>query len=476
VAGIVETIRGRLIDVVTVDESPVAQDLYSESQARANQGLSRREVAAEALVGGGFAAAAGALFAVGVTQRALSPLALVLLLGAFAVFSRVEFDVGRFYTVPSQVIFVPMLLLLPPGIVPLCVVAGLTLAKLPDRIKGGKPLSRLLLSFSDAWFAIGPAAILIAAGAPKPTEITLPLALACIGAQFTSDFVGSAMRVFIIGDGPVRGEMEAHAWIYIVDLLLWPVGVITALAAQEQVWAIALVVSLGILLRLFSFERRSRLDQLGALSTAYRGTAVLLGDVVEADHAYTGEHSKGVVELSVAVARQLKLNPVRQQRVEFAALLHDVGKIAIPKEIIDKPGKLDEREWEVMKTHTIAGERMLQQVGGLLADVGQIVRSSHEHFDGSGYPDGLAGQAIPCESRIVSACDAFSAMTTDRSYRAARSSSEALQELKDCAFTQFDPEVVLALVTVIERRTAEAHDDAAALPAPPWSDVVLDAL
>jgi HD-GYP domain-containing protein (c-di-GMP phosphodiesterase class II) len=178
---------------------------------------------------------------------------------------------------------------------------------------------------------------------------------------------------------------------------------------------------------------------------------MLLGDVVEADHHYTGMHSQDVVELSLAVADQLHLDANQRRNVEFAALLHDVGKIHIPKEIINKPGKLSESEWELMRGHTIDGERMLTQVGGLLANVGQIVRASHEHFDGNGYPDGLVGDEIPIEARIVCTADAYSAMTTDRSYRKAMDAGDALAELRRCAGTQFDPGVVQAIETLVAK-------------------------
>ena len=134
---------------------------------------------------------------------------------------------------------------------------------------------------------------------------------------------------------------------------------------------------------------------------------------------------------------------------EFAALLHDIGKLNVPSELINKPGPLTPAEWDVMKRHTIEGERMLQRVGGRLEEVGAIVRSSHERWDGDGYPDGLVGEAIPLAARIVCCCDAYSAMTTDRPYRPARSAPAALEELVACVGTQFDPDVVGALAAVI---------------------------
>ena len=117
------------------------------------------------------------------------------------------------------------------------------------------------------------------------------------------------------------------------------------------------------------------------------------------------------------------------REAEMGALLHDIGKIAVPDEIINKPGPLDDEEWAIMKTHTVEGERMLQQVGGLLSSVGVVVRASHERWDGGGYPDGLVGEAIPVAARIISACDAFNAMTTDRSYRKALPLEVAIAEL-----------------------------------------------
>ena len=143
---------------------------------------------------------------------------------------------------------------------------------------------------------------------------------------------------------------------------------------------------------------------------------------------------------------ELGLDPSAQRDAELTALLHDVGKIRIPAEIISKPGKLTDEEWAVMKTHTIEGERMLEKIGGLLGRVGRLVRSCHERWDGGGYPDGLAAEEIPLVARVVCACDAYNAMTTDRPYRPARSADEALAEMRACAGTQFDPCVVAALV------------------------------
>jgi HD-GYP domain-containing protein (c-di-GMP phosphodiesterase class II) len=275
--------------------------------------------------------------------------------------------------------------------------------------------------------------------------------LLALAAQFALDFASSAVHARIAhGISPlVFIRHLSLAWI--VDAALAPVGLLAAIVAFDQSWAFLLVLPLAALMRTFARERRARVDHALELSHAYRGTALLLGDVVEADDAYTGEHSRDVVLLSIAVAEELRLDARGKRDTEFVALLHDVGKIRIPDEIINKPGPLTPEERAVVETHTLIGEEMLDRVGGVLGNVGQLVRSCHERWDGGGYPDGLAGEQIPVVARIVCACDAYSAITTDRAYRAGRSPEEALAELRRCAGTQFDPDVVDALARVATR-------------------------
>jgi HD-GYP domain-containing protein (c-di-GMP phosphodiesterase class II) len=158
-----------------------------------------------------------------------------------------------------------------------------------------------------------------------------------------------------------------------------------------------------------------------------------------------------VVELTLKVVDGLGLSARERRDAEFAALLHDVGKVRVPNSIINKAGPLDDEERAVMERHTIEGERLLLRVGGLLGEIGRIVRSCHERWDGKGYPDGLQGERIPLIARIVSCCDAYNAMTSDRSYRKALPVEVALGELRSCSGTQFDPQVVDALITALRR-------------------------
>ncbi len=160
-----------------------------------------------------------------------------------------------------------------------------------------------------------------------------------------------------------------------------------------------------------------------------------------------------MTSLAAAVAAALGMSEPDQADVVRAAELHDVGKIAIPDAILRKPGPLDAKEWEFMERHTIIGERILMAAPAL-ESVAKLVRSSHERWDGQGYPDGLAGTGIPLGARIVSVCDAYDAMIADRPYRTGMPPSEALTELRRCAGTQFDPDVVEIFGVVISR---EAH-------------------
>jgi diguanylate cyclase (GGDEF)-like protein len=155
-------------------------------------------------------------------------------------------------------------------------------------------------------------------------------------------------------------------------------------------------------------------------------------------------HVEGVGSLAVETGRMLGLRKQELEELARAAQLHDLGKLAVPDEILQKPGPLDDREWAFIRQHTLVGERILRATPALRG-VATVVRSSHEHWDGSGYPDGLAGEDIPLASRIVMACDAYHAMVTDRPYRQACSPEDALAELMRLAGTQFDPTVVRVL-------------------------------
>ncbi len=381
----------------------------------------------------------------------LSPWVCAMYVLTIALASRFRFDVGAGFTVPTQAVFVPMLFAVPLPVVPIVVAAGLALGMLPDVLSGRAAPGRLVTSLANSAFSVGPCVVLAVAGVHGP-EGHWGVLLLALAAQFLCDFVANAAVENTLHDISVATLLEEFREVYTIDLALAPLGLALAVAAAalDSQAAVLLVIPQFGLLSMLSRERSDRLDQLIELNDAYQGTALLLGDVVEADDAYTGEHCKGVVRVAVDVAKRLGLDLDEQRKVEFGALLHDVGKIAVPNEIINKPGKLDDDEWAIIKTHTLEGERMLATVGGFMGEVGKVVRSSHESWDGSGYPDGLRGEAIPIEARIVSTCDAFDAMTTTRSYRKAMPTADAVAELRRNAGVQFDPAVVQALIEATE--------------------------
>ncbi len=184
------------------------------------------------------------------------------------------------------------------------------------------------------------------------------------------------------------------------------------------------------------------------LEGAFSTTLAVLTSTVEAKDDYTAAHGEDVAELAGRVALHLGLTPGEARDVRLAAMLHDIGKIAVPSEILHKPGPLDEREWETMRGHAAAGGELVARIEAF-AHLAPAVRSSHERWDGAGYPDGLSGESIPRGARIIAACDTYDAIVTDRPYRAARSPREACAELERVAGTQLDPLVVAAVIDVL---------------------------
>ena len=440
----------------SLDRPPVtltgeADGLVAQSRERIWLRLGGRERLSSLLVGSAFVAVAIPLAVLPASERSPSLLLVAALVAAYASASRVLFEVGAGFAIPTQLVLVPMLFAVPTGLVPLLVLAGLVAGELPANLRRGVPLERVLVVPASAWHAVGPALVLIAAGEGPADWSRWPVYAAALAAQFLFDYASASVREWLaLGISP-RAHLRFAAWACSVDLALAPIGLLAATSAGPAGYAFVATLPLVGLLELFARQRRLRIDHALELGQAYRGTAFLLGDMIEADDAYTGSHSQQVVELVLAVADELGVDADTRRDAEFAALLHDVGKIHVPNEIVNKRGPLDDAEWAVMHRHTIDGEAMLGRVGGLLGRVGSIVRATHEHYDGAGYPDGLAGEQIPLAARIVTCCDAFNAMTTDRSYRKALTLDAAILELLRVSGTQFDPFVVDAVLRVIER-------------------------
>jgi len=428
----------------------LAEQLVGEARERRRRRMDARERTVDGASAAAFLLVALVL-ALALPVERHPDLALVAgLVVGYAIVSRVRFEFGEAYVSPEELVFLPILLLAPLPYVPVLVATAALASTLPDLSSGNWHHHRWITPISDSWFSIGPVLVLAALGSGTPTVVDAPLYAAAFGAQLAGDCGWAFIRNRLLNPIPFRELCTNYLATARVAAVLSSIGFVIGLVGAQEPLALLTIGPLVWLLDVFARDRQERYAAALELHRAYRGTVMLLSDVVEFEDPYTAHHSRSVVDLVQGIAEELGVPQGDRQELEFAALLHDVGKIAIPKEILNKPAKLTEQEFEIVKTHTIEGQFMLDRVGGLLGRVGEIVRSCHERWDGNGYPDGLAGEEIPVAARVVFACDAYSAMTTDRVYRPAMSTDAALDELRVNAGTQFDPDVVSALTKVVE--------------------------
>jgi HD-GYP domain-containing protein (c-di-GMP phosphodiesterase class II) len=418
----------------------------------------RRAFVTDSVGAASFILAASLLASLAPWQHPFSLTRVGLVLIVWIAVERVRFAVASGWTRPTMLAFVPMLFLLPTPIVPLIAMVAIVARRAAEIVRGRTSPALLAAFVSDAWFTIGPALVIVLGHAQRFEWSHWPIYVGALAAQVLCDLAASTTMPWFGERISPRTQLPLMGWVYAVDASLAPLGLIISSVAVRRPGLLLLTLPMIGVFELFARERQERLDAILELSTAYRGTTLLLCDMVEADDHYTGMHSRDVVDLSLAVADALGLDSTCRRNVEFSALLHDVGKVRVPKEIINKTGNLNDTEWEILRRHTIEGEAMLRQVGGKIASIGRIVRASHERWDGTGYPDGLIREQIPVEARIVAACDSYSAMTTDRPYREAMDADAAIAELRREAGRQFDPRVVGALECFIEAELLVGED------------------
>jgi HD-GYP domain-containing protein (c-di-GMP phosphodiesterase class II) len=246
---------------------------------------------------------------------------------------------------------------------------------------------------------------------------------------------------YIVRDPGTDPRSELAVPIF-VDGSVW--GVLNIEGAERNAFGEADVVLVeAVAASLGSALYRARL--VAELEGAFSTTLALLTSTVEAKDDYTASHGEDVAELAERVALRMGLTESGARDVRLAAMLHDIGKIAVPSEILLKPGPLTDEEWVTMRGHAATGGDLVARIEAF-AHLSPAVRASHERWDGGGYPDGLDGQRIPLSARIISACDTYDAIVTDRPYRPARSATEACAELGRVAGSQLDPAVVAAVI------------------------------
>jgi HD-GYP domain-containing protein (c-di-GMP phosphodiesterase class II) len=247
---------------------------------------------------------------------------------------------------------------------------------------------------------------------------------------------------YIVRD-PITDPRSELAVPVLVDGAVWGVLNIEAtdpgaLGEADAVLVEAIASSFG--------EAVHRTRLLADLEGAFTTALAVLTSTVEAKDDYTACHGEDVAVLAERIALRMALPSAHARDVRYAAMLHDIGKVAVPSEILLKPGPLTDEEWVTMRSHAAVGGDLVARIDAF-AHLAPAVRASHERWDGGGYPDGLAGERIPLAARIIAACDTYDAIVTDRPYRAARSPREGCEELLRVAGTQLDPAVVDAVVS-----------------------------
>jgi HD-GYP domain-containing protein (c-di-GMP phosphodiesterase class II) len=251
---------------------------------------------------------------------------------------------------------------------------------------------------------------------------------------------------YIVRDPNTDPRCELSAPIF-VDGSVW--GVLNIEETEPGAFGEADVVLVEtIAASMGAAVHRARL--IADLEGAFTTTLAALASTVEAKDDYTASHGEDVAEHVERIALRMSLSSAQARDARYAAMLHDIGKVAVPSEILLKPGPLTDEEWTVMRGHAAIGGELVRRIDAF-AHLAPAVRASHERWDGNGYPDGLAGEAIPLVARIIAACDTYDAIITDRPYRPARSPREARAELRRVAGTQLDPGVVDAVLDALER-------------------------
>lgn len=286
-------------------------------------------------------------------------------------------------------------------------------------------------------------AAIVATGLAAATAVTLALD----GTQS----VGPQLYYFPIVLAGYRfhwwGGLATGAFAGLVCGPWMPLDLTDGVAQATGSWTVRLAVFAGVgaavgVLAELSRRRAEDLERFGSqVSRAFVRA-------IDAGHPSTARHSETVAELAVLTAERLGLPPAEVERIRWAALLHDVGKLGLPSTVLDKPLELTSLEWELVKRHPVESARIIGDVDRFREQLGGVLHH-HERFDGSGYPDGLAGEEIPLDARIIAVADAFDAMTADRAYRLPLEREQALVRIAQAAGTQFDPVVVEAFASVV---------------------------
>ncbi|MFH1501681.1 MAG: HD-GYP domain-containing protein [Candidatus Eisenbacteria bacterium] len=289
--------------------------------------------------------------------------------------------------------------------------------------------------------------VFVLLGGPEATslgELILPLG-ACALVYFVANTGGVSIVVGLVeGLSPWRVWQRSYMWTLTHLVGFVPLGALIVVVFREVGITGVLFFLMPLLLARYSFKLYAEMREV------HFDTVRALTSAIDESDPFTRGHSERVTEYSMAIAREMGLGERRIEAIEYAGLLHDMGKIAMQHDILLKPGKLSDKEWEIMRTHPETGARIVSDLH-FLKGARDAVLYHHERYDGKGYPAGLAGEGIPIEARIVKVSDAFDAMMSDRPYRNSLGVSAASAELEKGRGTEFDPQIVDVFLILIEK-------------------------
>jgi HD domain len=408
------------------------------------------------------------------SERELQPLVVLTLLAAYVGVSRIRFEVGAGYVSAEQLVFVPMLFFVPLPLVLLLVPVAFALSDLPDILAGRAHRDRWMNALADSWFALGSVSVLALFAPGAPHVDLAPVYLAALAAQVAVGTTVALAREHFVGRLALRDELRSAAAAYQLDVLLSPVGFAIAVAAAA--WGqLVLLMLIPVAAGVWALSRvhHASCDRLVAEHEAYWGR--FLNDARRLErcaYGHVSEDWRCMPELALAVGTELGLDTAARAELAQAAQAAARGPaaagessprpnpLAVERRLRLAAALMEGRLYQLGADDLAAGlrfERLRRQA--------DLVRLSRERYDGRGYPDGLRGEAIPLEARILACCEAYGAMTAGRADRTPMSGETALEEIRRAAGTRFDPAVVQALERALRR---EAPDELLSPSPSPW--------
>ncbi len=373
------------------------------------------------------------------TQWSMGMAFQILVFGTLAVASEslpVSLPKGGYVTVGYATFFAAVILFSPAVALIVGALAGMLVF---GKVAHEQPLFKRLFNASQYVLSIAAARLVLALSGV--TQFTFSWQTLLIYLLVAFSYMITNMTLVSIALGILQRKSPWAIWLSNIRwsipnfFALSPLGLLLALIYRNYGPLGLALLTIPLLLSRHSFQRYMDMRE------NYLNTIEALVQAIEAKDCYTRGHSDRVSKLAVAMAEELRLAEDRVESVKYAAILHDVGKIGVSESILNKEEKLLEPEWDIIRNHPIIGQNIVKSIR-FLYDIGSGVRHHHERYDGHGYPDGLKGEDIPLDARIIAVADCYDAMTSDRSYRSGRKTIEALEELRRVAGTQLDPGLV----------------------------------